>query len=158
MTALSDRLIRLKDSSDKRFFRDVLGRYPTGVSVVTSVDEQDNPVGMVVGSFTSVSLDPPLVAYMASRDSSSYAILRKYKKFCVNVLSDDQEDVCRAFATRKGAAKFADVTWAASALGSPMIDGAVAWVDFSDHDVVVAAYHLINDGAVDPRYCAVDHW
>ncbi len=99
---------------------------------------------MVVGSFTSVSLDPPLVAYFAMVTSRSYAQIRTAGGFCVNVLAADQELLCRAFAAR-GADKFAGVDWHAAATGSPILDDAVAWIDCrtevihsaGDHDIVV---------------------
>lgn len=115
-------------SMDPRMFRDVLGHFPTGVVAITAMSADGEPVGMVVGSFTSASLDPPLVAYLPSIGSSSYAELREIDRFCVNVLSDRQEGLCRAFATKKGSEKFADATWTLSPLGSPVLEGAVAWI------------------------------
>ncbi len=135
-------------AADDRFFRDVLGRYPTGVVAITACSDGE-PIGMVVGSFTSVSIDPALVSYLPARTSSSYAKLREGTRFCVNVLSDQQEDVCRAFATRKGAAKFADVAWTLSPLGSPMLDGALAWIDCVVESEIEAGDHYIVVGRVE---------
>lgn len=131
-------------TQDSLHFRRVLGHYPTGVSIVTAVDDQGAPLGMVVGSFTSVSMDPPLVAYFAMVTSRSYAQIRSAGGFCVNVLAADQEPLCRAFAAR-GADKFAGVDWHAAPTGSPILDDAVAWIDCrtevihsaGDHDIVV---------------------
>jgi flavin reductase (DIM6/NTAB) family NADH-FMN oxidoreductase RutF len=92
---------------DPKWFRQVLAQYPTGVCVVTSVTEQGAPVAMIVGSFTSVSLKPPLIAFFPSRDSSSWAKLRHCRSFCVNILSSDQEAICQRLAS-KDADKFAD--------------------------------------------------
>ncbi len=126
-------------------FRQVLGQYPTGVVVVTALDAAGTAIGMVVGSFTSVSLDPPLVAFLPDKNSSSWRALRESgDRFCVNVLSAGQEDVCRAVATRK-TDKFHDIGWRPSPAGNPVIDGAVAWIDCvteqihdaGDHDIVV---------------------
>ena len=75
-------------------FRETLGHYPTGVAVVTAVAGDGGPAGMVVGSFTSVSLDPPLVAFLPTKDSGSWARLATADRFCVNVLAADQEDLC----------------------------------------------------------------
>jgi flavin reductase (DIM6/NTAB) family NADH-FMN oxidoreductase RutF len=99
---------------------------------------------MAVSSFTSVSLDPPLVAFLPSKTSSTYAAIREHGSFCANVLAADQEDVCRAFAA-KGGDKFAGVSWAPGVTGAPVLEGAVAWVDCTieavhgagDHDIVV---------------------
>src|SRR5687767_9052427 len=91
---------------DSARFRQVLGRFPTGVVVVTGIDPHGRPAGMAVGSFTSVSLVPPLLAFFPDKGSSSFPKIRASGSFCVNVLSASQEPVCRAFAT-KGADKFA---------------------------------------------------
>ena len=97
-------------SIDPAGFRRVLGHFPTGVAVVTGIDEAGKPVGMAVGSFSSVSLDPPLVAFMPDRRSTSWPRLRPSGAFCVNILGAEQESVCRAFAQR-GGDKFADLSW-----------------------------------------------
>ena len=83
-------------------FRHVLGHFPTGVVVVTAMHEEGGPVGMAVGSFTSVSLDPPLVAFLPDRSSTSFPKIRDAGSFCINVLANDQEHVCRAWAARRG--------------------------------------------------------
>src|ERR1700704_4437262 len=98
---------------DARHFRNVLGNYPTGVVVITAIDQAGAPAGMAVGSFTSVSLDPPLVAFLPDKSSTSFPKIRTAASFCVTVLAADQEDVCRAFATR-GGDKFAGVKWSAT--------------------------------------------
>ena len=108
-------------------FRRVLGHFPTGVVVVTAVDE-GAPVGLSVNSFTTVSLDPPLVAFSASRRSSSWAVIRRAGAFCANILAEDQEAISRVFATR-GADKFAGVGWVPVASGSPRLHGVLAWLD-----------------------------
>lgn len=134
-------------SFDNATFRRVLGHYPTGVCVVTAVEADGTPIGMVVGSFTSVSLDPPLVAFFPDRKSSSWPRIEKVGKFCVNVLAADQQDLCRRFAT-PGTDKFAGVTHRTSANGSPILDGVVAWID-CDLDVVhEAGDHFIVLGRV----------
>ncbi|GAA0951296.1 flavin reductase family protein [Actinocorallia libanotica] len=139
-------------------FRQVLGRYPTGVVVVTALDETGTAIGMVVGSFTSVSLDPPLVAFLPDKGSSSWRALRASgDRFCVNVLSADQEDVCRAVATRK-TDKFHDIGWRPSPAGNPVIDGAAAWIDCvteqvhdaGDHHIVVGRVLVLDAGDGDP--------
>ena len=125
-------------------FRRVLGNYPSGVVGITSRGPDGQPVGMAVSSFTSVSLDPPLVAFLPSKASTTYAAIRASGSFCANVLAADQEDVCRAFAA-KGGDKFAGVDWVPGVNGAPVLSGAVAWVDCTieavhsagDHDFVV---------------------
>jgi flavin reductase (DIM6/NTAB) family NADH-FMN oxidoreductase RutF len=131
-----------------RQFRNVLGHFPTGVAVITSIGDDGQPIGMAVGSFTSVSLDPPLVAFLPDRGSSTYPAIRDSGQFCVNVLAGGQEDLCRAFATR-GADRFAGVDWSpAPHTGSPMLAGAVAWIDCEIGDIHPAGDHDIVMGKV----------
>jgi len=112
-------------AADGDWFRRVLGHYPTGVSVVTGIADDGVAVGLAVGSFTSVSLNPPLVAFLPRTGSSSWPKIRDSRKFCVNILAADQEEVCRTFATR-GGDKFAGLSWRAAASGSPILDATIA--------------------------------
>ncbi|WP_428343109.1 flavin reductase [Mycobacterium sp.] len=129
---------------DSAHFRKVLGHYPTGVSIITALDSDGRLRGMVVGSFTSVSMDPPLVAFYAAHTSRSYAQIKPAGRFCVNVLAADQEPLTRTFASRD-VNKFADVDWHAAPSGNPILDDAVAWIDCEtdvinsagDHDIVI---------------------
>lgn len=134
-------------SFDSATFRRVLGHYPTGVCIVTAQGRDGQPVGMSVGSFTSVSLDPPLVAFFPDRRSSSWPRIEAAGRFCVNILGSDQLDLCARFAQR-GADKFAGVSHRASANGSPILDGVVAWIDCDLHAVHEAGDHYITLGAV----------
>ncbi len=133
---------------DAGHFRRVLGHYPTGVCVVTAQDPDVGPVGLTVGSFTSVSLDPPLVAFYPMRGSSTFESIAKAGNFCVNVLASDQERLCRLFASRQPD-KFRDVSWHPSGLGSPILDEVVAWVDCRLTAVQEAGDHLCVLGEVD---------
>lgn len=128
---------------DSGLFRNVLGHFPTGVTAVTAVNN-DKPVGMAIGSFTSVSLEPPLVAFLPGKDSSSWKEIREAGSFCVNVMGQDQMEVCGVMASRVED-KFADVEWSAAPSGSPIIEGSIAYIDCEieaihdggDHDIVV---------------------
>lgn len=137
----------VKDVIDPKWFRDVLGRYPTGVCAITAMDPDGNVSGMAVGSFTSVSLNPPLVAFLPDRSSTSWPKIERAGKFCVNVLSDQQLDVCKRFAS-KAEDKFAGLSYQLSRNGSPIIDGVVAWVDCDLCSVQEAGDHYIVIGAV----------
>lgn len=131
-----------------RHYRDVLGHYPTGVAVVTARGSGEEPIGMAVGSFTAVSLDPPLVAFLPDRGSSTFPAIRKAGIFCVNVLAGGQEELCRSFAT-KGADRFGGTKWhPARHTGSPILEDAVAWIDCEIGDVHEAGDHLIVVGRV----------
>lgn len=133
-------------SDSGREFRRILGHYPTGVCAVTAMVE-GKPVGMIVGSFTSVSLDPPLVGFFPDRSSSTWPRIESAGRFCVNVLADGQQDVCQSLAA-KGEDKFAGVGFGLSELGSPIIDGALAWIDCELDAVHEAGDHLIVLGRV----------
>ncbi|MED5292476.1 MAG: flavin reductase family protein, partial [Actinomycetota bacterium] len=94
---------------DSGVFRNVLGHFPTGVTAVTAVND-GKPVGMAIGSFTSVSLEPPLVAFLPGKESGSWKEIREAGSFCVNVMGQDQMEVCGVMASR-AEDKFADVEW-----------------------------------------------
>jgi len=132
---------------DPAQFRTVLGHFPTGVAVVTGLDADGKPAGMAVGSFTSVSLDPPLVAFMPDRSSTSWPKFRDAGSFCVNILGAEQESVCRTFATR-GGDKFADLGWRPAGSGAPVLDGVLAWIDCDTEVVHEAGDHYIVIGRV----------
>ncbi|MCO4252147.1 flavin reductase [Pseudarthrobacter raffinosi] len=138
---------------DARLFREALGHYPTGVAVITGIGADGKPAGMVVGTFNSVSLDPPLIAFFPTKDSPSFAYLRSADAFCVNVLASDQEELCRRFATGKDA-KFDGAGWRPSPLGAPILDGVVSWIECTFDDIRPAGDHfvalgLVQDFAVD---------
>jgi len=133
---------------DSATFRHVLGHYPTGVCVVTALEEDQTPIGMVVGSFTSVSLDPPLIAFFPDQKSTSWPRIEKARQFCVNVLAGDQHLLCRQFATA-GSEKFTGVAHRASNNGAPILEDAVAWIDCSLAGVHEFGDHYMALGRVD---------
>jgi 3-hydroxy-9,10-secoandrosta-1,3,5(10)-triene-9,17-dione monooxygenase reductase component len=133
-------------SFDSAQFRQVLGHFPTGVTVVTAAPAS-GPVGLAVGSFASVSLDPPLVAFFPDRGSSSWPLIAEAGSFCVNILSEDQEVVCRRFAT-KGDDKFLGLGWRPAGSGAPLLDGVLAWIDCRIESVTDAGDHYCVMGRV----------
>src|SRR6218665_1871458 len=132
---------------DSAAFRQVLGAYPTGVCAITALDADNRPLGMVVGTFTSVSLDPPLVGFLPDKSSSTWPLLEAAGHFCVNVLGSDQQEVCRKIAA-KGAEKFAGIDYAVSLHNLPVIAGALAWIECSIHSVTEAGDHWFVLGNV----------
>ncbi|MGW8761797.1 flavin reductase family protein [Streptomyces sp. NPDC055815] len=128
----------------QRGFRDVLGRFGTGVVLVTAESER-GPVGMAVNSFTSVSLDPPLIAFCAALTSTTWPAVRAAGGFAVTILSDAQEDVCRTFSARD-ADRFAGGNWIRTAAGHPVAADGLGWLDCrirsvqlaGDHELVIA--------------------
>ncbi len=149
---------RSPTSIDAETFRRVLGHFPTGMVAVTAVVAGE-ATGMAVGSFMSVSLRPPLVAFGVSHGSNTWPQIRSAGSFCVNVLSEEQEALCRRFAA-KGADRFRDLDWVPSRTGSPVIHGCLAWVDCElevehqagDHDLVVGRVRDlgVRDGGPGP--------
>ena len=131
---------------DAAHFRTVLGHFASGIAIVTGVDDGE-PVGLTCQSFFSVSLEPPLVAFAPSKTSKSWPRIQTAKSFCVNILSEAQEDLCRVFA-QTGADKFKGVGWRAGLTGSPVLADSLAWIDCQievEHD---AGDHLIVVGRV----------
>lgn len=132
---------------EARYLRDVLGNFPTSVVAVTTLSGDDEPIGMVVGSFTSVSLDPPLVSFLVDRSSSTLPKILAAERFCANALASDQEGLCRKMA-RRGADRFEGVAWESSPMRNPILEGVVAWVDCSIDKVVELGDHFLVVGLV----------
>jgi len=128
----------------------VMGHFCSGVTVVTAYGPH-GPLGFTCQSFTSLSLDPPLVSFNPSRISTSWPRIREQKSFCINILSEDHEDLSNAFA-RSGGDKFAGVRWSPSPSGAPILAGVSAWIDCElwaeydggDHTIVVSAVRALG--------------
>lgn len=140
-------------------FRNVLGHFASGVTVITAPDEDGDgagPAGFACQSFSSLSLDPPLVTFLVARTSTTWPRIGRAGVFCANILAAGQGDLCRAFAV-SGADKFAGVEWdPAPVTGSPRLLGSLAWIDCSIHAVHTGGDHLIvvgrvNDLGADPE-------
>ena len=132
---------------DPTEFRRVLGNFATGVTVITAPGTP--PAGFACQSFSSLSLDPPLVAFMVGRTSGTWPRIARAGVFCVNVLSAEQGELCRAFAV-SGADKFAGVRHDPSPFsGSPRLADTLAWIDCTIHAVHTGGDHLIVVGRVD---------
>ena len=130
-------------------YREVMGNYPTGVVVVTAVNpEADGPIGMVVGTFSAVSMDPPLVSFLPQRTSGTYARLAAAQSYCVNVVAADQVDLCKVMAARDPD-KFGLVDWTTSEHGAPQLADAVAYVHCRPVQQVEAGDHYFVLCAVD---------
>jgi flavin reductase (DIM6/NTAB) family NADH-FMN oxidoreductase RutF len=105
-----------------REFRDALGLFPTGVAIVTTADEQGQPAGITVNSFTSVSLDPPLILVSIARTSRSFDLFNMVNHFAVNLLREEQRHVSSAFASTKTTDKFGAVKHSPGHGNAPLID------------------------------------
>ncbi|MET9854190.1 flavin reductase family protein [Streptomyces sp. NPDC006450] len=132
-------------------FRNVLGNFASGVTIITSPpgEDEDGPAGFACQSFASLSLDPPLVTFMVARTSTTWPRIARTGVFCVNILGAEQGELCRAFAV-SGADKFAGVAHTpAPATGSPQLDAVPAWIDCRIHAVHTGGDHLIVVGKVE---------
>jgi 3-hydroxy-9,10-secoandrosta-1,3,5(10)-triene-9,17-dione monooxygenase reductase component len=131
---------------DPATFRQVLGHFCTGVTIVTGLDASGSPAGLACQSFTSLSLDPPLVLICPGRNSTSWPLIERTGRFTVNVLAEDQEDVSVAFGSRTGA-KFDAASWHVTETGAVVLNRVLAWVhcditaayDGGDHQIVVGS-------------------
>lgn len=117
------------------------------MTVVTALDG-GAPVGLSVNSFTSVSLNPPLIAFCASRSSRTWPRIQQAGRFCVNVLAENQEDVSRVFAAR-GPDKFQGIGWRPAPSGAPILAGVLAWIDCSLEAEYDGGDHVLVMGRVE---------
>lgn len=127
---------------DARQYRDVMGAFPSGVTVIATHGE-DGPVGFTCQSFTSVSLDPPLVSFSVARTSQSLAAVRSHRRLSINFLSREQQHLSAQFA-RSGTDKWEGVSWApAEWNGAPVLEGVAGWVVGEIDQEIEAGDHLI---------------
>jgi flavin reductase (DIM6/NTAB) family NADH-FMN oxidoreductase RutF len=134
-------------SFDAEKFKEAMGRFTTGLTIVAGM-EGDEPVGFTCQSFVSLSIEPPFVAVAPARTSTSWPRIARSGSFCVNVLGDHQEEICRGFAV-SGGKKFEGVPWRASgSSGSPVIEGCIAWIDCEVELVHDAGDHELILGRV----------
>lgn len=131
---------------DPARFRHVLGHCPTPVTVITAAGA-NGPVGLTVGAFTSVSLEPPLVGFFPGKKSDSWPAIEAAGSFCVNVLAADQAELCWRFASEVPD-KFDGIGWSPAPGGDPILDGALAWLDCAIDQVVEAGDHWFVLGLV----------
>jgi flavin reductase (DIM6/NTAB) family NADH-FMN oxidoreductase RutF len=130
---------------DKTAFRRACAKFPTGVTVLTMRDSEGGARGMTASSFTSVSLDPPLVLVCVDNKASVINHLRRSRHVGINILSEGQSELSSRFA-RRGEDRFADIQWVAGHHGVPLIPGVLAsfecgidrMVDAGDHAIVIA--------------------
>ena len=138
---------------DPAAYRTVLGRFPTGVTVITTTDEGAS-TGLAIGSFFSISLDPPLVGFCVGSGSASWQAIRHAGHFTVNVLSDLQGNVSAQFASKKED-KFEGIDHHPGVTGDPRINGCLAYMDCTldadleggDHAIVIGRVQALELGA-----------
>jgi len=148
---------------DTNAYKQVMGSFPSGVTVITSLDDDGQIVGLTASAFSALSLDPALVLFCPNYSSDSYPALIKSKRFAIHLLSGDQVDEAYAFA-RKGKDKAQGIAWTLSELGNPLLDNATAiiecelWREYEggDHAILVGAVKnlIVPEQQVTPMiYC-----
>ena len=142
----------MSQTLDIREFRQALGAFMTGVTVVTTINKRGQPIGFTANSFTSVSLDPPLVLVCLAKKSGNCNSFANGKSYAINILAESQEDISGVFASSV-ADRYAGIDWHTESTGSPILNDVAAWLDCTMHEVVDAGDHLIFIG----RVVAFDH-
>lgn len=136
----------VKDQAQR--LRKAFGAYPTGVTVVTARTRDGVPVGFTANSFTSVSIDPPLLLVCPGRQLSCFKVFQTCNHFAVNVLASDQREVAQTFASYKGD-RFAAIGWRAGGFNVPLLVGTAASFTCTVHDRYPAGDHIILLGRVE---------
>jgi len=131
---------------DVAAFRQVLGHFCTGVTVITGA-ENGHPAGFACQAFAALSLTPPLVLFCPGRSSGTWPVIARAGSFCVNVLAAGQQEVARRFGV-SGGDKFAGVSWSPSPSGAPVLRGALTWVECAVAGVQEAGDHYVVTGRV----------
>lgn len=135
----------IPDATNLRAFRDALGQFATGVTLVT-ITSEDGPMGFVANSFSGLSLDPPLILWSPARSSGRFAHFVRAAHFSVHILRDDAKDLIARFG-RHGTG-FDGVQHTLTPEGNPVLDGALARFDCALHDTHDGGDHLIIVGRV----------
>lgn len=129
-------------------YKDIMSGFPTGVTIITTTDENNNPVGLTINSFTSVSLEPLLVSWCIAKTSDSLKAFQNSAKFAVNILSGSQEKECFIFANKKDKDRFSKVQWEMSQHYLPLLQGVYAVFECEKIDEIEAGDHYILIGKV----------
>lgn len=136
-----------REGSDARTFRDALGCFATGITVITAMSSDNVPVGLTANSFTSVSLDPPLLLVCIANNVSSAEVMRTVPRFAVNVLQIGQQPTSNRFAGR-GEDRFAQTPWSVGEYGTPVLNGSLSSFECERHAVHDGGDHFILVGRV----------
>ena len=146
MTEMNRQKLTASSEFTSRDLRTALGKFATGVTVVTTAGE-DGPVGVTVNSFSSVSLDPPLILWSLARTSSRLPVFEQASHFAVHVMNHQQEDLCRAFS--RDARAFDSLAMRQNQKNIPIIEDCLACFECARHAVHAGGDHLIFVGRVE---------
>ncbi len=137
-----------RNGNDTLTLRKVLGRFVTGVTIVTTMSDDQKPHGLTINSFTSVSLEPPLVLICIAKDAGTLPHFLGNEHFAINLLAHDQTKISQKFATHN-IDRFAGIDWQRGEFGAPLIDGALAYIECQRHETHEAGDHYIILGKVE---------
>jgi 3-hydroxy-9,10-secoandrosta-1,3,5(10)-triene-9,17-dione monooxygenase reductase component len=132
---------------DQKDFRKIMGTFATGITVVTTMHDNSVPIGITVNSFTSVSLDPPLILWCLANDADSYDIFANCPNFAVNVLHQEQEDLSQIFST-KNSSKFENLEWETGEFGAPILKDCLSYFQCETEIAYSGGDHIILLGHV----------
>ncbi|MCM3587872.1 flavin reductase family protein [Mesobacillus maritimus] len=135
-------------SDPQQLFKEIMGSYPTGVTVITTLDENNKPVGLTVNSFASVSIDPLMVLWCIDKNAGSCGVFKKADNFAVNILAGNQQEVCWTFASKSEPDRFAKHPWVLSENNLPVINNVFASFECKKVQMVDAGDHYILIGEV----------
>ena len=147
-TLLASLLAERLSGFDNRELRSAFGSFMTGVTIVTTIAEDGEPRGFTANSFTSVSLEPPLLLICIGKSAASLEVFRQASGFAVNILSEQQKDTSVLFASKR-ADKFDAASWRPGPFGNPLIEGSAAWFDCARYQVIDAGDHIVLLGQVE---------
>lgn len=133
---------------DSRALRDGFGEFMTGVTIVTTLDVDDQPAGLTVNSFSSLSLDPPLALFSLGKSSNTFDAFGTDNGFVIHVLAEDQREIADQFAT-KDTDRFAGIAWSPGFDGLPVLDGCLATFECRREVVYEGGDHLILVGRIE---------
>ncbi len=143
----SNQLSEFREGSDPRTLRDAMGCFATGITIVTTMNAEGRPIGLTANSFTSVSLDPPLLLVCIGNHANSALTLRASERFAVNVLKTDQQPTSNRFAG-KGEDRFALTDWDVGEFGTPVVSHCLGSFECATHAVHEGGDHFIMVGRV----------
>lgn len=136
------------DEIDKTLWREAMSGFLTGVTIVTTHDDEGAPAGTAVNAFCALSMEPPLLLVCLDRGSRTLDMLRRAGSFCVNILSDRHEAIVGPFASKSEADRFGKVSHSHTVSGDPVLDDSVAWFDCAVHQILEGGDHEIVIGRV----------
>jgi flavin reductase (DIM6/NTAB) family NADH-FMN oxidoreductase RutF len=133
---------------DATTLRQVMGYFATGVTVITTCDQNGKPYGLTANAVTSLSLVPPLLLICVDRRAETFPHFFDSKIFVLNILAEDQTDISRRFAT-SGGDKFADIAFHIGRLGTPVLEGTLGHIECRIIETLEGGDHVIHIGEVD---------